>query len=173
MRQKSNMVVSLVFSVFLLTKLNTCYDVRSVDVIQDLSLSDFIFTDDVLFDTSVRSPLECAQVCSALEECASFTYHRDSLTSCRGHTSVMTSNSSSTPAAGTKAYVISRVLSGNLCFLLLLFTLFVVAAYCAYDGCLQHHDPLWGCGKCAARGLCEMKLVLGIIIIFLPDLLCL
>ena len=143
MRQKSNMIIaSLVFSVFLLTKLNTCYDVRSFDVIQDLSLSDFIFTDDVLFDTSVRSLLECAQVCSAMEECASFTYHRDSLTSCRGHTSVMTSNSSSTPVAGTKAYGISRVLSGNLCFLLLLFNLFVVAAYCAYDECLQHHDPL-------------------------------
>ena len=120
------MTVILMLSLSLLTKLITCYDVRSVHVIQDPGLSDIMFTDDVLFDANVRSPLECAQVCSATEECASFTYQRTSLTSCRGHTSTLTSNSSNQPAVGTKTYLIRRVLSGNWCLLFFIFTLAIV-----------------------------------------------
>ena len=113
MRDKHNTIVLLALSALLLTKPSTSNAVRSAYVTRDLSLSDVMFIDDVLFDVSVRSPLECAQVCSSMEGCSSFTYHRVSLTSCRGHAKVMTSNSTSEPVVGTKAYVIREAVSGN------------------------------------------------------------
>ena len=75
--------------------------------LQDASLDDVIFTEDVSFDVSARSKLDCARQCVNTANCASFTYQTSDVTSsCRGYTRVMTSNSSSVHVTGARGYAL-------------------------------------------------------------------
>ncbi|KAK7503226.1 hypothetical protein BaRGS_00005491 [Batillaria attramentaria] len=69
-------------------------------------LGNLIFTDDVLFTVSARSALQCASQCLSVKGCLTFTYTQPSSqsTSCRGHTSVMTSDSTNQTAPGSSFY---------------------------------------------------------------------
>ncbi|KAK7103824.1 uncharacterized protein [Littorina saxatilis] len=69
------------------------------------AVDDFIFADDVLFDVTTRSGLQCALRCVAIADCASFTYHRTAaVTSCRGYTTMMTPSSPKMSATGARSY---------------------------------------------------------------------
>ena len=78
-------------------------------VLQDPSVhGDLLFTDNVSFDANPKSKLDCARVCASTMNCASFTYRRSAVTSCRGYTEIMTSNSSRTQATGAQPYALKK-----------------------------------------------------------------
>ena len=75
-------------------------------VLQEESMADVIFTENVLFEQEVTSAEECLLLCHSGGCCATFTF--TALTSssgiCRGHSSIMTSQNAHVVTPDTKAF---------------------------------------------------------------------
>ena len=76
---------------------------RAVKLRRNKTLDDVIFTDSVSFDVSAHSTLDCARQCVSSDSCTTFTYH---MTSCRGHSEVMTSAKPTTVGVGARSYLL-------------------------------------------------------------------
>ena len=71
-------------------------------------LADIRFTDNLLFESTARSAIECGKLCSRPLCCTAFTFSgsRSTRGVCRGHSTQMTSGSSGTPAAGSRTFIL-------------------------------------------------------------------
>ncbi|KAK7496193.1 hypothetical protein BaRGS_00012603, partial [Batillaria attramentaria] len=68
---------------------------------------DVIFIEDVTFNVTVRSRIDCARLCSISADCITFTSTEagKGSVSCRGHSSAMESGSLTSAAPGTKGFI--------------------------------------------------------------------
>ncbi|KAK7503554.1 hypothetical protein BaRGS_00005093 [Batillaria attramentaria] len=67
-------------------------------------LDSLVFPGDFLFESSVRSRMDCSRKCLGHVGCAAFTFMGPSAT-CRGHSSVPTSASPNSPSPGAETWV--------------------------------------------------------------------
>ena len=69
-------------------------------------LNDMIFIEDLIFDTVVKSKLDCGRQCCSRPCCVTFTFSTmTSGATCRGHLSRMTSESAYVNASGAGSYI--------------------------------------------------------------------
>ena len=89
-------------------------------IYHDVGTDDVIFTDDLVFESSAWSDMDCARQCSRRDGCVASTYSKGSgVTSpgtCRGHPSVVMTSSSALASVtnATKTYRQAGAL-GKLC----------------------------------------------------------
>lgn len=75
---------------------------------QNIAVNDVIFNDDLLWESTARSKLDCACQCSRHGNCLTFTFLKGSQTdNCRGHSSNMTSLSPAASASGARSSVLT------------------------------------------------------------------
>ncbi|XP_070173660.1 ficolin-2-like [Littorina saxatilis] len=70
--------------------------------------NDKVFTEDVLFESPARNPLNCARQCNQHESCVTFTIDQGI---CRGHAVLVTSNTTAVAAPGAQSFAKSNYIT--------------------------------------------------------------
>ena len=77
----------------------------TISLLANLNRKNVIFNIDVILDGSAPSALSCARSCLSRDDCASFTFHAGSVTSCRCHGREMTSEDAGNEGLGAVHYL--------------------------------------------------------------------
>ncbi|KAK7500000.1 hypothetical protein BaRGS_00008848 [Batillaria attramentaria] len=70
---------------------------------RNTGLNDVAFTSNLLFTSAGRSRVDCSHQCARIQNCATFTFSPQSST-CRGHSSFMTSAAIGSPDPGSRTF---------------------------------------------------------------------
>ncbi|KAK7503319.1 hypothetical protein BaRGS_00005584 [Batillaria attramentaria] len=103
----TNTFASIVVGVLLTSRLHTISGsiFRQKTAVQNPDLADVVFVANLLFTFNARSPADCARACLGNHGCLTYTITPGAAaTSCRGHTSVMTSSDANLPMPGTTLF---------------------------------------------------------------------
>ena len=73
---------------------------------EDTGLDDFLFTENLLFETKARSLVDCGRLCAEDDGCVAFTYITVTSGSewCQGHSGKVASASAMTSSSGARTF---------------------------------------------------------------------